>query len=195
MNIFSILSGITYGYSIICFIRIILSWFPSVLASPFGKIVSAVTDPYLNLFKHLTFLRIGIIDLSAAIAVTVLMAITYVFTGLAFPDQITLGHILAEIFAAFWQLIATFFIIFIVVLVVRTIIQLFARPFKPESPFWEAFDRKILPFVYAVANFFTARRPVQYKTALLITDFVLFAIYWLLNSLAVPFIYRLLNSI
>ncbi len=195
MNIFSILSGITYGYSILCFIRIILSWFPGILQSPFGKIISVLTDSYLNLFKKLTFLRIGVLDLSAALAVSLLMALTYILTGLAFPDQITTGVILAQIFAAIWQLASTFFILFIVVLVIRAIVQLFARPFKPESPFWEAFDRKILPFVYAISNFFTGRRNVQYKTALLITDFALFAVYWVLNSFVVPFVYNLLYGI
>jgi YggT family protein len=58
-----------YFYMIILFIRILLSWFPTInwFDPPFS-ILSQLTDPYLNLFR--SFIPpLGGIDFSAIIAI------------------------------------------------------------------------------------------------------------------------------
>lgn len=59
-------------YSILLFIRILLSWFPNVdWSSPPFAALSQITDPYLNIFRSL-IPPIGGIDLSAILAIILL---------------------------------------------------------------------------------------------------------------------------
>lgn len=59
-------------YSILLFIRILLSWFPNIdwFAQPFAAL-SQITDPYLNIFRSL-IPPIGGIDISAILAIILL---------------------------------------------------------------------------------------------------------------------------
>ena len=90
----SFLSGVLGIYSFVIFIRIIFSWavmfvqrnrnynfnagyeqqdgptFVETVDSILGKIC----DPYLNLFRGLRFLRVGMFDLSPAVALCLLIA-------------------------------------------------------------------------------------------------------------------------
>lgn len=62
ITIIRITSSIISGYMLLIFIRVLLTWFSG---SSFGKaeeLLGTVTDPYLNLFKKLPFLRMGMID-------------------------------------------------------------------------------------------------------------------------------------
>jgi YggT family protein len=59
-------------YSILLFIRILLTWFPNVdwSSQPFAAL-SQITDPYLNIFR--SFIPpIGGIDISAILAIILL---------------------------------------------------------------------------------------------------------------------------
>ncbi|HIK33731.1 MAG TPA: YggT family protein [Oscillatoriales cyanobacterium M59_W2019_021] len=62
-------------YSILIFIRILLSWFPNVdwFAQPFAAL-SQITDPYLNLFRSV-IPPLGGIDFSAILAIIVLQIV------------------------------------------------------------------------------------------------------------------------
>jgi YggT family protein len=62
-------------YSILLFIRILLTWFPNIdwFAQPFAAL-SQITDPYLNVFR--SFIPpIGGIDISAILAIIVLQIV------------------------------------------------------------------------------------------------------------------------
>lgn len=55
-------------YSLLLFVRVLLTWFPSVpWDNPVLAALSAVTDPYLNVFRGL-IPPVGGIDLSAILA-------------------------------------------------------------------------------------------------------------------------------
>jgi YggT family protein len=59
-------------YSILLFIRILLTWFPNVdWSSPPFAALSQITDPYLNIFRSL-IPPIGGIDISAILAIILL---------------------------------------------------------------------------------------------------------------------------
>ena len=59
-------------YSILLFIRILLTWFPNVdWSSPPFAVLCQITDPYLNIFRSLSP-PLGGIDLSAILAIILL---------------------------------------------------------------------------------------------------------------------------
>lgn len=194
-NIFSILSTTLYIYGIICFIRILLSWFPGAMYSPFGRFLASITDPYLNFFRRFNILRFGPLDFSPALALGVLGLATFILTGLSYPQAITIGTVLAEIFYAIWNICSAILVILIIIFGIRTIVLLFTRPFKAENPFWEGFDRIFVRFIYKISNIFTLNKMVRYKTALIISTFFLLGIYILFSKIVVPILYSLLRSI
>ncbi|WP_407424994.1 YggT family protein, partial [Treponema sp.] len=75
VNLFSILTSVVLIYTILCFIRVMLSWFPGVEYSRFGAVLSQICDPYLNIFRRFRFLRFSAFDFTPAIALCVLMAL------------------------------------------------------------------------------------------------------------------------
>ena len=55
-------------YTLVLFVRVLLSWFPNLdWGNPVLSTVSAITDPYLNVFRGL-IPPLGGLDLSAIVA-------------------------------------------------------------------------------------------------------------------------------
>lgn len=52
------------SYTVMLFIRVVGSWFPSFAATRFMQFVRMYTDPYLNLFRRLIPPIGGVLDLS-----------------------------------------------------------------------------------------------------------------------------------
>jgi YggT family protein len=66
--LFRIISGAIWLYEIVLLIRIVLSW---VNPDPYNRlviIIRSVTDPYLDFFRRIIPLRIGMLDLSPVFA-------------------------------------------------------------------------------------------------------------------------------
>lgn len=70
-------------YTIILFIRILLSWFPTMnWDNPLLAAVRQITDPYLNVFR--SFIPpIGMIDISPILAIFALQIIRSLFLSFA----------------------------------------------------------------------------------------------------------------
>ena len=54
-----------YFYFIIA--SIILSWLPDIKRSPFGRLISRITDPFMNVFRGL--LVVGMLDFTPMIGI------------------------------------------------------------------------------------------------------------------------------
>ena len=71
-NIFGVLSQTLFIYSYILIIRVLLTWFPNLdWSNPILSNISAISDPYLNLFRGV-IPAIGGLDLSPILAFIVL---------------------------------------------------------------------------------------------------------------------------
>ena len=71
-NIFAVLSQTLFIYSYILILRVLLTWFPNLdWSNPILSNISAITDPYLNLFRGI-IPAIGGIDISPILAFVVL---------------------------------------------------------------------------------------------------------------------------
>ena len=55
-------------YTILLFVRVVGSWFPSFARSKFMRFVAHYVDPYLNLFRRLIPPIGGVLDLSPLLA-------------------------------------------------------------------------------------------------------------------------------
>lgn len=70
-------------YLILIFIRILLTWFPTIeWMNQVASFLSPITDPYLNVFR--SFIPpIGGLDLSPILAIIVLQAVAGMFARMA----------------------------------------------------------------------------------------------------------------
>ena len=66
--IFQLIQGFFSIYTVLIFIRIALSWFPSLYKYKVTNYVIYLTDPYMNIFKRLIPPIGGVLDLSPMLA-------------------------------------------------------------------------------------------------------------------------------
>ncbi|PGS53670.1 YggT family protein [Bacillus sp. AFS041924] len=65
--IFNLLVQLIGLYKIIIIIHIILSWFPQIRQSGFGRIIGSISEPYLEPFRRIVP-SIGMFDFSPIVA-------------------------------------------------------------------------------------------------------------------------------
>ncbi|MDR3284554.1 MAG: YggT family protein [Treponema sp.] len=142
-TIFSLLSSVIAIYTILCFLRVMLTWFPRTTYSSFSRFLASVCDPYLNLFRRLTFLRINYVDFSPAAAIMVLIGISSFISGVAVGQRITIGLILAQLVAMCGTIVTSILGFLILLVIIRLIVQIFA----PDSGFqlWYSLDQLLHP--------------------------------------------------
>jgi len=80
--IFSILLRVISIYETILIIHIILSWFPQIRQSGFGRFIGAISEPYLEPFRRIVP-SIGMFDFSPIVALITLQFASYGIVGLA----------------------------------------------------------------------------------------------------------------
>lgn len=77
--IFNILINIVGIYRYILIIHIILSWFPQVRQTSFGRFISSIAEPFLEPFRRI-IPSIGMFDFSPIVAI---LALHFAQIGLA----------------------------------------------------------------------------------------------------------------
>ncbi len=83
-NLFGVLSQTLYIYSYILIIRVLLTWFPNLdWSNPILSNISAITDPYLNMFRGI-IPPLGGLDISPILAFVVLNLSTSLLNNIRF---------------------------------------------------------------------------------------------------------------
>ena len=151
-------------YSMLCFIRIILSWIPQFSYSKFAEFLGKICDPYLNIFRRLP-LHIANLDFSPIIAFIILSGISTILQYIATLQKISLGIILAITFQMIWSAISSILLLFIIILVVRLIVLLMN---KDSIGFWSSLDTMIYKLARPVTKLFFKNKFVNLQTAVII---------------------------
>lgn len=162
--LFRILVATISIYSLLCVIRIILTWIPGLSYSPFARFLSSVCDPFLNLFSRIRWLRFGAIDFSPILALALLSMASFIFENLSHGGQISFALILALIIQMAWSVVAAIILFLIVVVAVRLIVAWMGG--DKNSSLWYQIDSSLSPFAYSITKLFSGGRPVAYKNAL-----------------------------
>jgi YggT family protein len=163
--IMNVLGGLTGVYTLLIFIRILLTWFSG---SRYGKpydILSRITDPYLNWFRRFPFLQTPVFDLSPIAALAVLSLVNNIFTTIARYGRITLGIILAMVLSALWSAASFILVFFIFILVLRLFAYLTNR--NIYGPVWRLIDSISQPVLYRINRIIFRNRLVNYLTGIL----------------------------
>ena len=166
--ILSVVAGALSLYTLLCFIYILLSWFPGARFTKFGKIISSLCEPYMNFFSKLGFLRIGNIDFSPIISLGLLSVLSSIVAGIQGTGRIYFGGIIATIIYMLWNILTSILSIFILLIFIRWIVLLIHKGYTSYESGWNQVDMMISKIAYKVASTFT-KKTVSYQTALLIT--------------------------
>ncbi len=192
-TILGILSAIINIYTILCVISIILTWFPGAKFTAFGKFLSSICDPYLNLFSKSGKLRIGNIDFSPILAIGILSLLTTILSRITLTGRIFFGGILAAIVSLFWNLGSSLIGILTLIILVRWIVLLVKKGYTPYDSGWNNVDAMLQKPVYKISSTFS-KNPVSYKTALLIS-WITLAVILLLGAILSGILIHLCNML
>jgi YggT family protein len=166
-GIMNILGGIVSVYTILIFVRVILTWFPG---APYGRAVDFLrraTDPYLNWFRRFKILRVANLDLSPVAAIATLSLANTLFLTLARRGRITGGILLAMLFSLVWSIVSFVLNFFILLLAVRLAAYLTNR--DVYHGFWRVIDQISAPILYRINRIIFGKRLVKYMTGILVS--------------------------
>ena len=173
-------------------IRIILTWFKGSFQGKAGELLKQVTDPYLEIFSRLSFLKQGMFDFSPLAAILVLVVALDLVNGLLVYGRITIGLLLASIISAIWGGLSFILLIFLVLGVVQIVSTLFSR--NSESPLLRMTNLMFQPVIALVARFLHPKRELNQNQYLYISLGLIFFIR-LLGGMLISRLIRLLYTL
>jgi len=121
-SLFGFLRLLVLLYLMLVTLRIMITWFRGADRSPPGELLNRVTDPYLQWFQRLKFLRIGVIDFSPAVGVLVLIVIGNLLQSLVDAQRVTVGIVLANVLIVTWSAARVIVFLFMIIAVARAFI-------------------------------------------------------------------------
>lgn len=184
MFILKIISAFLSLYSLLCLLRIIITWIPNYSYSKPADILAQICDPYMNLFRGIKWLRFGSFDFSPALALCILGAGSQLFSSLANGGYINLQMILAMILGMFFSILSSLIFFLIILFAIRLILIMINRDSYNTSGFMaNQIDSSISPIVYRIARTFAMGRRITYKAALIISIIALLFLQFALRIL------------
>lgn len=192
-TILSVLSAVVTLYTLICFLNIILSWFPGAKFTSFGRFISKISDPYMNFFSKWGWLRIGNIDFSPLISIGLLSVLSSILAGIQGTGRIYFGGILATVILMLWNIISSLLTIFLILVFVRWIVLLINKGQTSFDSGWNQIDMIINRISYKVAGTFT-KKSISYQKSLLIT-WITFLVISIAGRFLISILYNLCNQL
>lgn len=181
-TILSFLSAAIIIYTIICLISIFMTWIPGAKFTKFGKIISAITDPYLRIFSGRGWLRFGNIDFSPILAIGILSLLSSILGGITSTGRIYFGGILATIISMLWSVCSSILTIFFLLILIRWIVLLVNKGQVSTNSAWYQLDLMLQKFVYKLGNTFF-KNNLTYQKALLVSWISILVIMTILRIL------------
>ena len=184
MFILRIISAFLSLYSLLCLLRIIITWIPNYSYSKPADILAQICDPYMNLFRGIKWLIFGSFDFSPALALCILGAGSQLFSSLANGGYINLQMILAMILGIFFSILSSLIFFLIILFAIRLILIMINRDSYNTSGFMaNQIDSSISSIVYRIARTFAMGRRITYKAALIISIIALLFLQFALRIL------------
>lgn len=179
MNILNLISLLISVYTLLLFVRVILTWVPSMEYSKFGRFLANICDPFLNIFKKVRFLRAGNIDFTPMLAIGSLVIVSSILQNIINSKRISVGIIIASVINLCWTIIHSVLIVLIVVVLIRLIVSLLNK--DTDSQIWVQLDKMISPVAYHLSNMIFPKKYIKYQTVLIVTLVALVICHFLLE--------------
>lgn len=189
----TILNAVLIAYLFLVSMRIVLGWFAPQALGRAWDLLCSVTDPYLDLFGRIRFLRGGVFDFSPIAAVLALVVALDLVNQLLYYGRITLGFFLASMLSAAWSGARFLLLLFLIIGILRTIPMLFRG--SSGAGIWKVVDMVMSPVVAFVTRLFRFRPRVGYMQHLLFTIGLLFVVWLFGELLLIPKIVELFQKL
>jgi YggT family protein len=189
MGLLAFLAGL---YSLLIFIRILLTWFSYNHYSKPIQILSSITDPYLDWWRQRFNLRAGSLDLSPIAALAFLSIVQTICSTVSNYGRISLGIILVICISVVWSVVS-FIIGFCFFILVLRLIAYMSNS-NMYSPFWTVINSISQPLQYRINRIIFGRRIVRFLTGILVSIAVLFGI-WIAGKIVIQIIIGLLKPL
>ena len=171
-TILSILAGALSLYTLLCFIYILMSWFPGARFTRFGHFMTAICEPYMGLFRKMGFLRIGNIDFSPIVSLGLLSLASAILAGIQHTGRIFFGGILGTILNSLWGIASSIIGIFTLLIFIRWIVLLINKGRTSYESGWNQVDMILNKMTYKIAGTIS-KKSMSYQTSLLMSWIIL----------------------
>lgn len=191
--ILSILAGVLSLYTLLCFIYILMSWFPGAKFTKFGQVMTSICEPYMGLFRKMSFLRIGSIDFSPIVSLGILSLASAILAGIQKTGRIFFGGILGNILESLWGIASSIIGIFTLLILIRWIVLLINKGRTSYDSGWNQVDIILNKITYKIAGTFS-KKTMSYQTSLLLSWIILlitFIVGYILFAILVDLCYKL----
>ncbi len=172
-NITDLLSGTISIYMLLIIIRIVMTWFSTQYANDPRNFIARLCDPYLNYFRKFN-LRLGNVDFSPIIAITVLVIASNILNQIGTYGKVTVGIVLGVIISSVWYAFSSLLTFFIIFVIIRLIMLLVST--NTFSPFASGLDSILAPIASKAAGYFVKNSATGYQTNLMILGVFLIVI-------------------
>ena len=189
--IFSFLAAIVGIYSLLIFIRIILSWFGDTHDVKPVFILRSITDPYLDFWRSKLNIRLGFLDLSPLVGIVALSIAQTILVALSRHQKITIGSILSVILLSLWSIVSFLLGICIIILILRLIAFITNRDIY--TPFWRMINGISQPILFKFNRLFFGDKIVSFAKSLYFALLLLFVV-WLSGKLLIPLLASFLSG-
>lgn len=126
----------------------------------------------MNLFRKMSFLRIGNIDFSPIVSIGLLSLASAILAGIQRTGKIYIGGILETILSSLWGIASSIIGIFLILIFIRWIVLLFNKGRTSyESP-WNQVDMILNKMSYKIAGTIS-KKTMSYQTSLLLSWIIL----------------------
>ena len=171
-TILSILAAVLSIYTLLCFIYILMSWFPGAKFTKFGHFMTSICEPYMGLFKKWAFLRIGNFDFSPIVSLGILTLASTILAGIQHTGRIFLGGIIGTIINSLWGIASSIVGIFTLLIFIRWIVLLINKGRTSYESGWNQVDMILNKMTYKIAGTIS-KKSMSYQTSLLMSWIIL----------------------
>ena len=189
MKLLETLAFIFSLYTMLIVVDIILKWLYPNSTGRSSRMISKLTDPFLNFFRRLRISRIGYIDISPLLAVVTLSIINQILGRIRELGSITFWAVIAIIISSIWNVIMTLLLAVLIVAVVRYLFLMFTT--NKMNSFANMCDAFFIPLSSRIASVFVRNSASSYQLNLIISSIVV-AVILTVGSLGVNTLTNLL---
>ena len=196
MSIASIVASLLSFYSLLIWLRIILTWIRvpgKKQENPLAYYIGKVVDPYLSWFRGISSLRRSHIDLTPLVALAVLSVVQSMLRFYGAYGTITIGMVVALIIQTLWSYLLSPVFWFLIILLGFRLFFCYKRSAKTIS-YITMLDSLIGGVLNWVQRLFYPKRTINDRQ-LVTTALVFFIVLYIAASFAIRFLVNFFGNL
>lgn len=196
MSIASIAASLLSFYSLLIWLRIILTWIRvpgQTRENPLAYYIGKIVDPYLSWFRGISSLRRSHIDLTPLVALAVLSVVQSMLRLYGAYGTITVGMVVALILQTLWSYLVSPIFWFLIILLGIRLFLCYKRSAKTIS-YITMLDSLICGVLNWVQRIFYHKRAINDRQ-LVTTALVFFIVLYIAASFALRFLLNFFGTL